>query len=345
MKFGTPNLELMEKFNNDPSYKEFVLPISELDNIVDATFFVRKDGLLVFSEGYNHPKGKLIGNIIYHPDEKGKKIIFGTPYSSVIKIYLEDGTEEWVPFDQQLDKYFALDPALDAPRPPYAEYKLLFDLDEFTGFVPTRRSMSIIRSHSPKMDSAIIKLAKMLDMSPEDIGCSGSMSLGNFEDPHDLDLVIYGDTAKISDIIRRIYKITEDPERQVWEYGVKWAIRFYDDDHNMICPFFGYNHREDIPLKDFTLEVLENNIEVTGTIADDTHSPYMPTFLPLRDTGMKGEQPVLVIYNGGLRGEYRKDDRVSIKNASLCNIHRKDKNDTIRAILVTNLDQTSKIDK
>lgn len=341
--FGKKNDSLMNEFSTDPKFQEFVVPMSKLERIDDATFFVRNDGMLVFSEGYYHPKGQLLGNIIYVPDEKGRKQIFGTPYSSVIKEYDEDGEEQWIPFDRQLEKYFALDPSLNIARPPYGEFKLLFNLDDFVGFVPNFRSMQVIRKHSTLIDGHIMDLANLMDMNPEDIGCTGSMSVGNFEDPHDYDLVFRGDLDEVCEMIDRIYRITEEKERQVWEYGVRWAIRFYDDNRNMICPFFRYRDWEDVPLKDFALEVTDEDREIEATVEDDTHSAYMPTILPLTEVAGENlpEKMHLLIYNGGLRGEYRQGDRISARGR-LTKVTLNDTGAVLNALLITNLGNSKK---
>jgi hypothetical protein len=169
------------------------------------------------------------------------------------------------------------------------------------------------------------------------------MALGNFEDPHDLDLIFHGTPQKIKEIVYKIYEITQHPENQVWEFGVKWAVRFYDVYKNMICSFFSYTNIDDIPLKDFECKIIKNNITVKATISDDTHSGYMPTFLPLKDNDCKIDNLHLIIYNGGLRGEYKTNDRIKATGI-LVDFVRFDKNDTIKAILVTGLDQTEKIE-
>jgi predicted nucleotidyltransferase len=341
--FGKPNNELIKLFKQNEKFNKFVKPMSELDFIRDATFFIRHDGLMIFSEGYGHPKDKLIGNIIYKPDKKGKKSIFGVKYSSVIKNYLDNGEEEWIPYEEQLKSYYELDPSLNSARPCWANFKLQFDITEFIGFVPSRHSMKIIREMSDDMNKYILNLAEIFSMDPYDIGCTGSMALGNFEDPHDLDLIFHGTPQKIKEIVYKIYEITQHPENQVWEFGVKWAVRFYDVYKNMICSFFSYTNIDDIPLKDFECKIIKNNITVKATISDDTHSGYMPTFLPLKDNDCKIDNLHLIIYNGGLRGEYKTNDRIKATGI-LVDFVRFDKNDTIKAILVTGLDQTEKIE-
>ena len=83
-----------DRVKDNEKFRDFVLPMEELGLIRDATIFIHKTGLLLFSEGYLHPPGKLICNIIYIPDPEGKKEIFGLPYRSIIK-QDQDGEEAW----------------------------------------------------------------------------------------------------------------------------------------------------------------------------------------------------------------------------------------------------------
>ena len=89
------NSNFYDLVKNNEKFKNFVLPMEELDVIRDAMLFVHKTGLILFSEGYCHPPEKLICNIIYMPDPEGKKEIFGRPYRSVIKKKSGDGDEEY----------------------------------------------------------------------------------------------------------------------------------------------------------------------------------------------------------------------------------------------------------
>jgi predicted nucleotidyltransferase len=341
---GRDNRGLMEGVRSHPDFRDFVLPIAKLGDVRDATFFLRNDGLLAFSEGYHHPDGRLIGNIIYVPDEKGTKNFFGAPYASVIKKY-GGPEEEWVTFKEQLKIYRDIDQSTQNGKPVFAENKCVFDIDDFIGFVPPLRSLKIIRERSPEIDGVMRKTAALLDIDVDKIGCTGSMAFGNMESVHDFDLVFYGTAAKMREIVGRIYDIVKEPKRQVFEMGMLWAIRFYDDGGNMICPFFSYEDISEIPLPEFELEVVEKDVIAEVTVKDDTHTGFMPTYLPLEKTEIRGHgslrDPVLIIYHGGKRGEYRKGDRVKARGyLAGVTVPGKKKFDSI---LVTDMEHTEKL--
>lgn len=343
MIYGKDNRELMERVRRHRDFGDFVVPVAELKEIRDATFFLRSDGLLAFSEGYHHPKGKLIANIIYIPDPNGTKKFFGTQYVSVIKQYLAEG-EAWVPFTRQLALFRTIDPSTQGGKPVYAENKCIFPLDDFIGFVPPLRSLAIARKRSPGIDRSIRGVGKLLGIDPDMIGCTGSMSFGNLAAAHDFDLVFHGRLADLRRAVGRIYEIVKDPKRGVFEMGMHWAIRFYDDEGNMICPFFSYTDPAEIPLPSFEMKVLASDIQATGTIANDDHTGFMPTWLPLADAriGSKalGRDAVLIIYHGGKRGEYRTGDRVKALGHHVVVTAPRAR---YEAVLVTDMDNTVKL--
>ncbi|KQC15918.1 MAG: hypothetical protein APR56_11405, partial [Methanosaeta sp. SDB] len=315
----------------------------DLSLIRDATIFIHKNGLILFSEGYCHPAGKLICNIIYIPDPEGEKEIFGLPYRSIIKKE-EGGEEAWINYETQLEIYRKLAPEAQAGKPPYARFKCQFDLSDLIGFVDHRRSLKQARRLSGEVDEAIRNVAGMLGIHPDTIGVTGSLSLGNLKTAHDFDLVFYGTVDESWKIVNQIYQIVEDPRRQVFEMGMLWAIRFYDDWGNMICPFFSYTDPSEIPLKDFTMEVEEEQAGLEGTVVNDRHTFYMPSVLKLEETRIEGHPDLttlpLILYHGGLRGEYKVGDRVRARGSLVRIASGKD---NYPAFLCTNLTETEKV--
>ncbi|MFH1037473.1 MAG: hypothetical protein V1789_02240 [PVC group bacterium] len=340
------NADFQDTVKANDKFKDFVLPLDRLEMIRDAMPFVHKSGLILFSEGYYHPPGKLICNIIYVPDPKGEKEIFGLPYRSIIKMEGETGEEVWINFEAQLERYRELAPEAQVNKPPFAKYKCQFDLGDMIGFVDHRRSLRKARELSPEIDDSIKKVAGMLDIDSGTIGVTGSLALGNLKTAHDFDLIFYGTVADGWKIVNQIYEIVRDPARRVFEMGMLWAIRFYDDWGNMICPFFSYTDPAEIPLREFEMEVLKSPVEITGTVINDRHTFYMPSVLQMVDIGFPERPDVtnlaLILYHGGLRGEYKAGDRVRARGDFVL-VTTPD--NTCLALLSTNLADSEKVKK
>jgi len=336
--------DLADRITGHPNFRDFVLPMDQLGSIVDATLFIRRDGLVVFSEGYCHPRGGLIANIIYAPDPAGRKTIFGLPYRSVIKRKGKGKEEDWINYESQLEIYRELAPESQRDKPVFAEFKCRFDLADFIGFVDHRRSLSRARAVKPEIDDAMKKTARRLAIPVDSIGCTGSLALGNLETAHDFDLVFYGTVAEHWRIVEQIYEIVKDPKRQVFELGMLWAIRFYDDWGNMICPFFSYADREEIALPEFEMRLLAPAAEIRATVSDDRHTFYMPSVLQMTQASVSGRPDLLalplILYHGGLRGEYKRGDRVQARGKL---VEVKTPGRTYTAFLCTNLIESKKL--
>ena len=246
---------------------------------------------------------------------------------------------------EQSELFRRIDPSLHVDKPPYAEYKCLFNLEDFIGWAPPKRSLMKARERLPHVDRSIVELSDKLEVDPSSIGCTGSLALGNFVNIHDLDLIFYGTARSNRRIVEKMYEIIDnDPSRQVVEMGIKWAIRFYDDSGNMICPFFSYSEKDEIPLADFTMEVEKETCNYTGVVCDDLHTGCMPSILQLESVESKDspafKEIMLIIYHGGLKGEYRCGDRLGIRG-KLAKVETKGKE--FQAILVTDMGDTWKL--
>jgi hypothetical protein len=291
----------------------------------DSTYFLRKDGSFIFSEGYCHPENAIYGKIIYYPieylpGEQEITEIFGRKYGNTTKRYDENNELNLIPHDEQLKLQYKLtgkNPKTESPKPPWAELRIKFNFDELAGFFDHRNSLRLGCKKYAEVNNALEKVLKELDLPKDRVGCTGSLMVGNFEGVHgvhdDLDLIYYGTVDEQRQLLAKIRKITEkDPSRRVIEFGKYWPIRFYVDGV-MICSFFAYNRLDEIPLRNFTMDVIEEDVILSGKVQDDTHAIFMPPVLGLTDVQVNGkpvEDTTLVIYDGSMRGDFFKDDEI-----------------------------------
>ncbi|MFH1037192.1 MAG: hypothetical protein V1789_00795 [PVC group bacterium] len=325
----------VEKLRQSDLFPDFCLPMEDYSEFRDATYFLREDGNFIFSQGYYHPvdpetgERLLTSHIIFTPQRGdipayARKRIFGQPYENVTKVIMETQPPEL--FDRfQMKEYLKIDPSLAGQRPFWATYLVFVPVSSFAGCFPTRHSLDAVRRRAGAGDArarrigrAIESSAERLGISPEQYGMSGSVSLGNYADPHDLDVVIHGTGSEVRRVVEDLRRLTaRDEARRVFEFGKFWPIRYWEevDGHRtMFCPFFSLLDPAEFPLRDFTCEE-RGPVTVEGRVSDHTFNAFNPTILGLDRVKIDGKSRSdglqLILYHGAERGDYCEGDRVA----------------------------------
>ncbi len=330
---------IIEKMRKDPEFSRFALPINADDDFRDAMYFLKDDGTFIFTEGYYHqiekPREERIVNahyfyVLLDPSRTVPphciKNIFGLPFENITKEIMENE-----PLDQlyplQLARYIEIDPTQkDIERPIYGIFKARVPLTSLVACFPHRNSLQCIMDKAgeapvaSKIKTIAEHTAELLEIDISQLGISGSVSLGTYANPHDLDFVVYASTPEIKRIVNFMYTLTDKhEERQVYEFGKYWPIRFWDhvgDERFMVCPFFSFLDPEEAPLRNFDCADL-GPVEVEATVADDTYNAVNPTILMLEDVKVSGKAEPgisrLIIHHGAERGDWRKGNRIRIK--------------------------------
>lgn len=310
-------------------FQDLAVEISQhnFPQIRDAEFFIRSDGIIVNTEGWFHPPGLLIGEVIYVPDENGDRDIFGTKYK---KVTLKTETYDAIPYPERGRILRQYDSALDQSsiNPFFAKYKQIFPRSEFVAYFPSSQTMIKVLEKLAGPDDNLYRDLENLEMlfgiSLQDmhVGFTGSALLGNFRNSHDLDLVFNGTLEQNIEMAKKIATLVKkDPRRRVLEGGKGWNIRFYNDNGTLICCFFGYRKPEEAPLVDFSMEILEQQVQINGVVVNDTHSIYTPSVIDLAHvTASNGLKNIpsslkLIIYHTASRGECFAGDTVKATGA------------------------------
>jgi len=325
--------QIIERIEANSAYKEFSVPINNQvpQPTRDAELYLRQDGLIVNAEGWFHPPNLLLGEVMYTPDDQGDKAIFGERYR---KVTLFAGTHNPIPYSLRGTELAQIDPNLNQKEtnPFFARYKQFFPKSELVAVFPSQRALTKILTKNgleqEKLSMSLNDMQKLLgiDLSEMSLGVTGSLSLGNYDNLHDFDLVFQGDPRTNLLIARRIRELVRyEKQRRVIEGGKGWNIRFYTDKGILMCCFFGYQNPQEAPLVNFDMDVIEENVAIEGTVSDETHSVYTPTILGLSDVVIKkiAEKSTrgglgnlkLIIYHTATRGECFEGDHIKAEGA------------------------------
>lgn len=333
---------MADKF--DTMMGKFLNPISDLKGrIKDSLYFLRQDGCFVFSHGYYHPTpGYFIGKIIYYPQAEGDADIWGRRYQAMHKAWI-NGEHVAIMNDVQIVKQYEVDPTLDPdkPRPLVADYTLEFPLDDFVGYFDPARSLTLCREIYPEtVKTWATQAAELMDFPLDRLGVTGSLAYGKIEETDmDFDVIFMGDLEQNLRVRNKLHRFSGELDRRVFEFGRYWPIRIY---HNgfLLCPFFVYRNWDDVPLAEAEISVIERDVRVTGTIADDTHNAYLPIIFQLKDVVLDGKEREdlrVICYDGSIRGEYWEDDRIWLEGRLLKITDRRGEYDAVAVDISFNI--------
>jgi len=302
----------------DEVISRIIQPIEKMGlGPLDTTFMMRKDGAFVYTEGYWHPRDTAIGKLIYYPDPRGTIDIHGRKYSSIIKEE-RDGKTVYISHKDQIRKLYRLFPDLppDSHKLALCEYQVAFPRSSFAGFFNDRRALEYVMEKYPKVGEVVRKTSDLFEVPLNRLGITGSSALGRRGIHSDIDLVFFGTVEQNWAVARRLWSIIySEPERQVVEYGKFWPLKIYIDG-NEVCTFYVYRDLNQAPIRDCEVELVKEKVEAYGTVADNTHSLYVPVVLALENVYVDGEKyPTmdLVVYDGAVRGEFKQGLRLHIK--------------------------------
>ncbi|MDP8215443.1 MAG: hypothetical protein RAO92_08365 [Candidatus Euphemobacter frigidus] len=367
--------QTISAMDKNPKFHRFLEPLDESRDFLDATYFLRNDGTMVFSEGYYHEiekpreERRVLSHIVFvpwdydHPSpDYSRKDVFGQLYENITKeIMNNQPLDRFYPL--QLEKYKETDPSQrEIERPVYARYKSLVPVTELIGCFPTRHSLkAIIEKAGEEEEANNIRIvtehtAELLGIDVDRIGISGSLSLGTYGNPHDVDFVIYGSAEEVRRMVGFMQHLTDTNEkRKVYEFGKYWPIRFWEWAEGkkfMICPFFSYLDPEEAPLRNFDCKD-RGEAKITARITDDTHNAFNPTILMVEDVRLNGREypdlTRLILYHGGERGDWREGYRIRARgNHVRIRTYRmeggeRQPEEEFEALLINNLNQVKKL--
>jgi predicted nucleotidyltransferase len=295
---------------------QILCPTSDLTRgVLDTTYLMRHDGSFVYVEGYYQPPGKVIGKIIYYPKAGGSIDIHGRSYESMVKAE-KDGTTIYIPHDEQIRMHYRIDPSLEKEDLIITKFHVGFPLSGFRGYFNDRLSLFYAMGKFPLVGRAVENVSRFLNIPISRLGITGSSALGRRGEHSDIDLVIFGTIAQNAETAERICRyIHSNPDARVVEFGKFWPLRFNYQGIE-ICPAYVYMDLDEVPIRDCTIDMVKDSVDLYGTVADNTHAIYNPPVMKLSGVyidGKPADDITLVVYDGSVRGEFYPKERLHIR--------------------------------
>lgn len=188
----------------------------------------------------------------------------------------------------------------------FADAFIAFDKSDIVATSVPKAALRSIRESNSTISSIIEAAKDILELSDNQIGLTGSLALGA-KRYNDIDLVIYGGIKELNQVQRKIEKqISRTAD--VFENGLKWPCRFYDDDGNIICCFFnieGENYLDSVINNDFLSD--KKRVAFSVRVADDFFSLAKTPLLLLDEGGYNA----IIILSRAFRCVFRSGDIIS----------------------------------
>lgn len=314
-------------------FNSFAEPISQdLERAPrDAELYMTREGHIINAEGWFHPSGRILSEVMYVPDSQGNKILFGQNYR---KVTLQPSTYIPIPYPEREEFLAEISPDYiqNASNPFFAKYKQFISKDKLHSRFPAERALQQLLVRNDKISEGLQNdlesMKKMLgiDIDPRELGVTGSLSLGNTQSIHDFDVVFKEETAVNLTIAKKIRDLVKEyPSRRVIEGGKGWNIRFFNEHGTLMCCFFGYSNQRQAPLFEFKMDVIAEDVEIEGSVSDEANSIYTPSILGISDVRLKRVRGIdanerldvekLIIYHTATRGDCFEENIVTARGA------------------------------
>jgi hypothetical protein len=272
--------------------------IQNFTEIADHTYGFHKRGFIVAFEGYSHTAEEIIGNIIYVQDESGdKEFLDNRRY----KKFTVSEDKKWIDYQSQIDIVESRWQGIK--RADYRHgFKNIFSLDDFCQIITPRGDLSPIHNKESVFYPWIQEVIAELGIQESEVGLAGSPLLGD-QGLHDLDIVFYGNSSELSHLSDKIKNLSKSKNRQVFEYGRSWPLRYLTR-RGIVCPFFHLDGN--FPIDIGRLILIREAVTWILVVTDITYSIYNPVLLGVESAQEESEQSPssLIIPHGNMRGEF-----------------------------------------
>lgn len=265
------------------------------NTVADQDYLLLQDGRVMAVHGHNHPPGHAVGEVAFVPDKDGPFKFFDYSYR---KAYVADGRglSERLRDQVRTETGTFFDHAHPfACKSIVALNEVELHLSATLGMTAALGSASALGDYARGM---ITEIRSMIAPHHVDhLGLTGSLRL-MVDDPackkfHDFDVVFESNPRTNFQIYQSLAEQAEQyPQSRVYEHGKGWRMRLWTPT-GLLCPFFRYDHPSAAPLTVVNKMVNSGTtITVTGSVIDNTHGIYLPTWLVIRPEDHAGQLPV-----------------------------------------------------
>lgn len=316
------NKEFFRAIEAAPDFKVLHAPVKPDTRLTPSVYVARNDGTFVFLEtvfadadGTEH----IVGNPVRFPKMPGNPFkvgkvdrIFGVEIYNIMKILVGKMSDshhtqvegiKGIRASQEGTGY-----AIHPFRPTPYHIGCRFDRSEFVYHFPMDKTLDYFLAQNVESVIDAVEWAKReTGLKREELGLTGSSSLGIIDPKEDVDLCFMAPVKRLTQIRNLIRDgVKEGRYTPLEEYGHVWPLRVKADTFEL-CPFFVASDYEMDGAKIALGETLPDR---TVTVTGDDRNMLSPVMLEVEDE--KGRGIEIVITNGFNRGHFFKGDKLRL---------------------------------
>lgn len=305
-----------------PDFQVLHAPVTPESRLAPSIYVSRADGTFIFLETlFRDPDGTehIIGNPVRFPKMPGNPFkvgkvdtIFGVEIYNIMKILtgkMSDSHHTQVEGIKGIRASQEGTPYAIAPfRPTPFHIGSRFDRSEFVYQYPMDKTLAYFLDQNVESVVAAVEWAKReTGLRREELGLTGSSSLGIIDPKEDVDLCFIAPVTRLTEIRNLIRDgVKSGRYTPLEEYGHVWPLRVKADEFEL-CPFFVAT---DYEMDGATLVAEPALPDMTVTVVGDDRNMLSPVMLVVADE--TGRERELVITNGFNRGHFFKGDRLRL---------------------------------
>lgn len=319
------NHEYFKTIQQDPAFALLAEPVTPETRLIPSEYVIRHDGTLIFLETLQtDAEGKewIIGNPVRFPKKPDNPLnigkvdmIFGAPAFNIMKI-LGGGKMSDSHHTQKeairniLESQSEGDWKIHPFTPAILHIGSRFDRSEFAFHFPVHKTLLYnLDMKVPNIERAVAWAQKETGLTVQQLGLSGSSSVGIIDPAEDVDLCFMATCEKLVEIKNLVHEgVLSGRFTPMEEYGHVWPLRCIIDNFEL-CPFF---MPSDYEMDHAHIELLDPMDDLKVQVVNDDFNMLSPIHFVVEDEQNRPHE--MVITNGFNRGHFFKGETLQLKD-------------------------------
>jgi hypothetical protein len=317
-------------------FLEYARPVSEDEVYSPYSYYMRKDGTLIFCTGVLR-EGKQIlilaepvrfPRIVEIETLARRESLFDFPFYSITKVCNEGSMENAQDVQKgEVLKIIAASEGsiMDFRERSYYGGAVFLPSEMAFAFSPRQAWRKAVEIGNDKVKRTSEWVTSVSSITRDDLGMTGSGMFGIIDaDDEDVDMVYFGSLEQLLQIRFAIRDgVVNGRFRALEEFGKVWPLRVWLNEDIQQCPFFVLRDPSESFAYKAQIDITDQIAEIEFTVSDDRMNMISPIVLKTENVTIGGSAAPalpLVITNTFYRGDFYEGDRLHGSSAMIATL-------------------------